>query len=67
MFIRAIDMSPRYVDGKKFTEHTIIGKYKVYDLKCTTVFMNDKPLFKKWEINGINFVKDLWKSIKQVK
>ena len=64
MYIKAIDMLPRYVDGKKFTEHTLIGKYKGYDLKCTTVYMNDKPLHKEWEIKGLNFVKNIWKSLK---
>lgn len=63
MFIKAIDMAPRYVEGWKFTEHTIIGKYKDYNLKCTTVYLNDKPLHKKWEINGVDFVKNIWKKI----
>lgn len=61
MFIKAINMLPRFVEDRRFTERTLIGKYKDYDLKCTTVFMNDKPLIKKWEISGDSFVKDLWK------
>lgn len=64
MFIKAINMLPRYVEGRRFTERTLIGKYKDYDLKCTTVFMNDKPLIKKWEISGDSFVKDFWRGIK---
>ena len=52
MFIKAVNMLPRFVEGRRFTERTLIGKYKDYDLKCTTVFMNDKPLIKKWEISG---------------
>ena len=57
-------MLPKYVDGRVFTERTLIGKYRDYDLKCTTVFMNDKPIGKQWEIKGDQFVKNMWKRIK---
>lgn len=64
MYIRAINMLPKYVEGRIFTERTLIGKYRDYDLKCTTVFMNDKPIGKQWEIKGDQFVKNMWKRIK---
>lgn len=64
MYIKAITMLPKYVDGRVFTERTLIGKYRDYDLKCTTVFMNDKPIGKQWEIKGDQFVKNMWKRIK---
>ena len=56
-------MLPRVVDSKTFTEHTINGKYKDYNLQCTTIYMNDTPIIKKWQISGNNFVKNIWKSI----
>ena len=64
MYIKAVNMLPRYVEGKTFTERTLIGKYRDYSLKCTTVFMNNKPIGKQWEITGDQFVKNVWKGIK---
>ena len=64
MYIRAVSMLPKYVEGRIFTERTLIGKYKDYDLRCTTVFMNDKPIGKQWEIKGDEFTKSIWKGIK---
>ena len=64
MYIRAINMLPKYVEGRVFTERTLIGKYRDYNLKCTTIFMNGKPLGKRWEIRGDQFIKNMWKEVK---
>lgn len=63
MLVSAVNMLPRYVDGKKFTETTLKGKYKGYNFSCTTIYMNDQPLLKRWNITGYGLVRNLWKTI----
>lgn len=67
MFIKQVPFTPRYVDGNRFYEKILKGKYKGYDLTHTTILMNDKPIIKSLDISGPNLLKHLWKSVSKSK
>lgn len=64
MFIREITSPIRYVDGKKFIERTIQSKFNKGNVSITTIYMNDKPLIKQYEIQQGNRIKQFWKSMR---
>lgn len=65
MLIKVLPLTePRYVEGRKFVESTMLGKYKDVDISITTIFMNDKPLMKQYTFDAPNILKHFWKTMK---
>lgn len=67
MFISEVTSLPRYVEGRKFVERTIKSKFKNGDVSITTIYMNDRPLIKKYMFETHNILKNVWKSLQKPK
>lgn len=64
MFIKEIITEPRYVDSWKFVERTVESKFNRGEASITTIYMNDKPIIKKYTFTGKNILKHFWKTLK---
>lgn len=64
MFIKQIITEPRYVDSWKFVERTIESKFNKGEASITTIYMNDKPIIKKYTFKGKDIIKNAWKTLK---
>ena len=61
--IQRIVSTTTKVEGRRFYEQTITGKIKSGRATITTVFMNDKPILKKYVLEKTNLIKRLWKTL----
>lgn len=65
MYIKDLPTSgPHYVEGRKFVEKAMLGRYKDVDITVRTIFMDDKPLLKQYTFDAPTILKNLWKTMK---
>ena len=66
MYIKELPLTaPRYVEGRKFTEKTMVGRYRGTDIQIKTTYMNDRPLLKQYIFENTQYLKNVWKSMKK--
>ena len=65
MFVNEIISSPRYVEGRKFIDHTVKSKFDTANVSIRTVYMDDKPILKAYTFENDNMVKNIWKSVQK--
>lgn len=61
MFLSFSTTKPVYVEGRKFVEETIKSRFERGDASVTTIYMDDKPLIKTYNIFGKQKIKNVWK------
>lgn len=61
MFLSFSTTKPVYVEGRKFVEETIKSRFERGDASVTTIYMDDKPLIKTYNIFGKQKIKNVWR------
>lgn len=65
MFIKKIVSEPRFVEGRRFVEETIISKFNKGQVSIRTTYMDGKPILKQYELEDKCILKNVWKSMKK--
>ena len=64
MFISEIKSGTHIIDGRRFTENTVTNQFNKARVSITTVYMDKKPILKKYIFDSDNKIRHFWKNLK---
>lgn len=64
MFISEIKSGTHIIDGRRFTENTVTNQFNKARVAITTVYMDEKPILKKYIFDSGNKIRHFWKNLK---